>query len=162
MNTALKDASVLNSLLDTYGDDWDQVFPAFSEARVKEGNALTELSFHTFSIDSGMMMLIVSVQFIHRFLNRMLPTWLLELEPTAEIAKGMKLSDAYDKMMKYGYVAKSRRINQDIMRSYFERKVGMVKERKQSFKMRLFWWAVLMGVVIYILRATWYINGISM
>jgi kynurenine 3-monooxygenase len=162
MNTALKDASVLNSLLDTYGDDWDQVFPAFSEARVKEGNALTELSFHTFSIDSTMMMLIVSVQGIHRFLNRMLPTWLLELEPMNEIAKGMKLSDAYDKMMKYGYMARSRRINKDIMRSYFERKVGMVKERKRSSKMRLFWCAAVVGVVTYALRAKWYINGISM
>jgi hypothetical protein len=80
----------------------------------------------------------------------------------SEIAKGVKLSDAYDKMVKYGYMAKSRRINQDIMRSYFERKVGMVKARKQSSKMRLFWWAVLVGVVGYILGVKWYSDGISM
>ena len=45
MNTALADASALNMLLDEHDDDWDVVLPAFSQLRVKEGNALSELSF---------------------------------------------------------------------------------------------------------------------
>jgi 2-polyprenyl-6-methoxyphenol hydroxylase-like FAD-dependent oxidoreductase len=133
MNTALEDASVLNRLLDTHQDNWELVLSAFSQERVKEGNALTEMSYHTFSIDPGMMFSIVIRQSLHRTLNKILPTWLLELEPMNEVANGMKLSVAYDKMVKYGYMAKSRQKNMDIKRAYFEKQVGLVQERESSW-----------------------------
>jgi kynurenine 3-monooxygenase len=134
MNTALADASVLNRLLDTHKDNWEKVLSAFSKERVKEGNALTEMSYNTFSLDRGMMMSIVFRQTLHRQLNKILPTWLLELEPMNEVAKnGMKLSVAYDKMVQYGYMAKSRQKNQDIKRAYFEKQVGLVQQKEQSF-----------------------------
>ena len=46
MNTALADAAVLDSLLDEHKDNWDAVLIKFSSERVKEGNALTDLSFY--------------------------------------------------------------------------------------------------------------------
>jgi 2-polyprenyl-6-methoxyphenol hydroxylase-like FAD-dependent oxidoreductase len=128
MNTALEDASVLNRLLDTHQDNWEQVLTAFSEERVKEGNALTELSYHTFCNDPWMMISIIVRQNLHRFFNKFLPTWLLEPEPINEVSNGMKLSVAYDKMVQYGYMAKSRRKNQDIKRAYFEKQVGLVQK----------------------------------
>jgi hypothetical protein len=162
MNTALADASALNKLLDTHADDWNKVLPAFSEDRVKEGNALTELSFNTYSLDGGMMISIIFRQNVHRFLNKFLPTWLLVLEPMHEVAKGMRLSVAYDKMVQYGYMAKSRQMNDDIKRAYFERKVGMVKERKASFgKITVLGFAILVAAVSYAVGAKWHLNGVS-
>ena len=126
MNTALADASALNKLLDEYNDNWEEVLPAFSKLRVKEGNALSELSYHTFSLDPGMQMNIMIRQNIHKMFNKILPEWLLEKEPMSQVAAGMKLSVAYDKMVQYGYMAKSRKINDDIKRGHFERESGMV------------------------------------
>jgi kynurenine 3-monooxygenase len=163
MNTALADASALNKLLDTHADDWNTVLPAFSEERVKEGNALTEMSFNTFSLDGGMMISIALRQNFHHFLNRFLPTWLLEMEPLGEVTKGMKLSVAYDKMVQYGYMAKSRQMNDDIKRTYFELKTGMIKERKTSFgKITKFWFTILVAAVSYAVGAKWHVNGISL
>ena len=132
MNTALADASALNMLLDEHDDDWDEVLPAFSKLRVKEGNALSELSYHTFSIDPGMQLSIMVRQNIHRMLNKILPEWLLEREPMGEVSRGGKLSVAYDKMVQYGYMVKSRQINNDIKREYFERQVGMITPNTKS------------------------------
>ena len=53
MNTALADARVLNDLLDEHKDDWTVVLPKFSDLRVKEGDALADLSFYAYS-SSGM------------------------------------------------------------------------------------------------------------
>ena len=128
MNTALADAAVLNELLDEYSDDLDAVLPAFSNARVKEGNALTDLSFHSFSLSPSMQMSILIRQNVRRFLNKIFPLWLLDPEPMLEISRGTKLSVAYDKMIKLGYLQKSRRINSEIMQEYIEKTYGMVKE----------------------------------
>ena len=129
MNTALADAAVLNRLLDEHGDDdLPTVLSAFSEERVKEGNALTELSFHSFSLSISAQIMIMIRQNVRRLLNNIFPSWLVSPEPMQEIGRGMKLSEAYDRMHKLGYLARSRRINDDIMRRHFERKVGMIKD----------------------------------
>ena len=52
MNTALADAAVLDRLLDEHDDDLAKVLPAFSEERVKEGNALSDLSHYATSFSS--------------------------------------------------------------------------------------------------------------
>lgn len=68
MNTALADAAVLDSLLDEHKDNWDAVLPIFSELRVKEGNALTDLSFYTFSLRPAMQVKLMFGQGkLHRF-----------------------------------------------------------------------------------------------
>ena len=129
MNTALADAVVLDRLLDEHDDDWEMVLPAFSQERVKEGNALTELSFHSFSLSLPMQMSILIRQNVRRLFNRFMPVWLVEPEPMLEISRGSKLSTAYDKMIQLGYLQKSRRINTEIMQTHFEKTTGMVQER---------------------------------
>jgi hypothetical protein len=47
-----------------------------------------------------------------------------------EIPKGMKLSEAYDRMSKLGSIKHVRKENDDIMREHFEKCVGMVTEDK--------------------------------
>merc|ERR1712232_155713 len=84
MNTALDDARALDEILDdcyknkksdvSLGDAskvWrDMIFPEFSKQRVKEGNALTELSFNTFSLDPLMMAEMELRRQIRNALNR--------------------------------------------------------------------------------------------
>lgn len=131
MNTALDDASVLNKLLDEHKDNWDEVLPKFSELRVKEGNALTDLSFHTFSLNpSTQIKLMIGAQ-IAQTLHKYLP-WLFGPDPMNEIPKGMKLSEAYNRMSQLGIVQRVRKENEDIMRNHFERSVGMVTEKEKK------------------------------
>merc|ERR1712043_38206 len=69
-----------------------------------------------------------------------------------EIAKGMKLSEAYDRMIQLGWLQKSRRINEDIMRSHFEKQCGMVKsDTKKSSFLTSPWFYLFIGVVSTIL-----------
>jgi len=71
MNTALADAAALDEILDKHKDNWEEkVLPEFSRQRVKEGNALTDLSFHTFSLDPLMTMEIMLRQQSRRFFNK--------------------------------------------------------------------------------------------
>eukprot|EP00956_Cyclotella_meneghiniana_P021918 scaffold40636_cov64-Cyclotella_meneghiniana.AAC.3 len=127
MNTALADSSVLNALLDEHKDNWEAMLPKFSELRVKEGNALTDLSFYTFSLSaSTQFKLMINAQ-IRQTLNKYLPG-LVEPDPMNEIPKGMKLSEAYNRMSKLGIIPKVRKENDDIMRNHFEQCVGMVTE----------------------------------
>jgi kynurenine 3-monooxygenase len=127
MNTALADAKVLDDLLDKYNDDFDKVLPEYSNERVKEGNALTDLSFNTFSLDSWMQMEILVRQNLRRVLNYYFP-WFVNEDPMSAIALGKKLSEAYNEVNKLGYLKRSRRLNQDLKRRWFEKQVGMVIE----------------------------------
>ena len=77
MNTALADAKVLNDLLDKHKDDWTAVLPQFSALRVKEGNALTDLSFHTYSLSPMQQLELMFRQHFRRTLNRFAP-WLFD------------------------------------------------------------------------------------
>ena len=132
MNTALADASVLNSLLDEHKDNWEVVMSKFSEQRVKEGNALTDLSFYTFSLSpSTQLKLMIRAQ-LRQTLNKFLP-WLVDPDPMNEIPKGMKLSEAYDRMNKLGAIRRVRQENDSIMREHFEKTVGMVTEDGPKF-----------------------------
>ena len=136
MNQALVDAVVLNDLLDKYEEDLDEVLPAFSKERVKEGNALTDLSFHTYSLSRSMQLEIIMRQSIRRFLKRIFP-FFVDIEPMVAIAQGMKLSEAYDRVSKQGYFHRSRRINDDIMRTHFERQSGMIKDEPRVSMVQL-------------------------
>ena len=159
MNTALEDALVLDQLLDKFNDDWDLVLPEFSKVRVKEGNALTDLSFHTFSLSLKLQFEILARQNARALLNKIFPEWLVEKEPIRRIGlENKKLSWAYNKVTKYGYLPKSRKINQDLKLQYFEKQIGLVydddndveggeetKPSSRKGKRRLYW--LLVGVV---------------
>ena len=117
----------LDVLLDKNHDDWKIAFPKFSSDRVKEGYALVELSSHSrVSLRPLSMMEMMARQGWRRFLNKFLPTWLDSTEPHQSAAvDGVKLSIVYEQMMKFGYMPRIRRINEEIERKYFEEKIGL-------------------------------------
>ncbi len=71
--------------------------------------------------------MIVIKQTIRRSLNKIFPAWLIEPDPMSEVPKGMKLSFAFDKMVKVGNLKNIRRINNDIKQDHFERSAGMIQ-----------------------------------
>lgn len=48
MNCCFEDVRVLDELLDKYNDDWAQVLPAFTKARKKDADAVSELSYRNY------------------------------------------------------------------------------------------------------------------
>jgi len=152
MNTALADAHVLNELLEQYHDNIEYVLPEFSKLRVKEGNALTDLSFYTFSLSPWQQLSLLMRQNMRDFFHRKLP-WLVESHPMSEIPKGMKLSVAYDKMKKLGVMSSVRHVNDAIMRDHFEKETGMVIEEKKYFNPLKKWHLVVsIGSAIIFLK----------
>ena len=137
MNTALADAAALNVLLDETKDNWDDVFEKYSQIRVKEGNALTDLSFYTFALSQAMQMKLMFGQAIRRKLHSLLPS-IFSSDPMDDIARGGKLSEAYHRMSQLGIIQKVRFANDKIIRDHFERSVGMVRDDpKASFVRRV-------------------------
>mmetsp|Transcript_12279 Transcript_12279/g.35144 ORF Transcript_12279/g.35144 Transcript_12279/m.35144 type:complete len:525 (-) Transcript_12279:77-1651(-) len=126
MNTALADAAALNRLLDENKDDWTVVLPKFSEGRVKEGQALTDLSFYTFSLSARQQLSLMLRQNIRRTMHGIVP-WLVDPDPMSEVSKGMRLSEAYHRMSKLGVIPRVRKVNDGIMRDHFEKETGMVR-----------------------------------
>jgi kynurenine 3-monooxygenase len=130
MNTALADAASLDELLDQHGDEHllDVVFPAFSEARVKEGNALTSLAFYAYSMSPLQQLRISLAGILRGKLSKYLPS-LVAPDPPRAIGKGAKLSEVYDELTRIGRIQAVRRVNDDARRSHFERTTGMVKHK---------------------------------
>jgi len=133
MNTALADAAALIAILDEDKDNWDTVLPKFSAQRVKEGNALTDLSFYTFSLSPVMQLKLMFGQVLRRKLHVLLPS-VFASDPMDEVGRGGKLSEAYHRMSQLGIIQKVRLVNDSMTRDHFERKVGMVRDNdKRSF-----------------------------
>ena len=131
MNTALADAAAFDAILDTHKDDLSAALETFSKDRVKEGNALTYLSFYTMSFSSSEQFRFMIGSMVRARLNRMMPS-IFDMYPMDEIPRGGKLSVAYDKMCKLGVIQKIRTTNDTITREYFEKSCGMISESKSG------------------------------
>jgi kynurenine 3-monooxygenase len=127
MNTALADAAALDELLDAHGDErlLDRVLPAFSEERVKEGNALTDIAFYAYSMSPGQQLRMTLAQVLRGVASKVLPC-IVAPDPLQSIGKGVKLSAAYNELTRIGRIQAVRRVNDDVRRRYFEHKTGMV------------------------------------
>eukprot|EP00427_Karlodinium_veneficum_P015708 CAMPEP_0169134640 /NCGR_PEP_ID=MMETSP1015-20121227/39993_1 /TAXON_ID=342587 /ORGANISM="Karlodinium micrum, Strain CCMP2283" /LENGTH=507 /DNA_ID=CAMNT_0009199191 /DNA_START=45 /DNA_END=1568 /DNA_ORIENTATION=- len=134
MNTALADAAALDELLDVHGDEHlvDAVLPAFSEARVKEGNALTSIAFYAYSMSASQQLQITLAQVFRGAASKYVPS-LIAPEPMQQIGKGAKLSAAYDELVRIGRIQAVRKINDDARRQHFERTTGMVTHKHGLF-----------------------------
>jgi kynurenine 3-monooxygenase len=134
MNTALADAAALDELLDEHGDEhlFDKVFVAFSEARVKEGNALTDIAFYAYSMSAAQQLRITLAQIFRGKASKCLPS-LIAPDPLQEIGKGAKLSTAYNELTRIGRLPAVRRVNDDVRRCHFERTTGMVNHTNSWF-----------------------------
>mmetsp|Transcript_14538 Transcript_14538/g.42599 ORF Transcript_14538/g.42599 Transcript_14538/m.42599 type:complete len:810 (+) Transcript_14538:54-2483(+) len=132
MNTALADAAALDALMDAAADDLQAVLPAFSEERVKEGNALTEVAFHAYSMSPHQQLLVTLSQLLRGALSKRVPFGLVAPDPLTEVGKGAKLSHAYDELTRIGRLPAVRAVNEAARRRHFELRTGMVKPRPSA------------------------------
>jgi kynurenine 3-monooxygenase len=132
MNTALRDAQKFNDLLDLYHDDLTKVLPQYSKERVPEGNALTHLALNLYCFDMKVQMQTVFKSLVRSGLNYLFPSF-VNPDPNAIIGlPHVSLSEVYDMAMEQGNIAKHREINLRIRQEFFEKEVGMVKEKEKS------------------------------
>jgi len=132
MNTALRDAQVFSEILEEVGDDFEKALPAFSEARVKEGNSLSDLAFHLSCLDTKHQLLELVHTMVRSFFFLRFP-WLVNEHPQTMIGRsGVGLSEVYNQAVKVGVMDKHRAINNRIRMEYFEEATGMVTTPRGS------------------------------
>ena len=130
MNQAFVDLKVLNELLDEYGDyNWEALMPVYSQRRVKEGNALTFLSYYWLSKNSTQQFYYTAVNTIRTILNKCLP-W-IEEDPMVQVGKGGSFTKAYRSLKKRGYIDSVRRVNDGAYIEHFEREIGLVESKSK-------------------------------
>eukprot|EP00586_Coscinodiscus_wailesii_P001276 CAMPEP_0172487430 /NCGR_PEP_ID=MMETSP1066-20121228/16529_1 /TAXON_ID=671091 /ORGANISM="Coscinodiscus wailesii, Strain CCMP2513" /LENGTH=503 /DNA_ID=CAMNT_0013254047 /DNA_START=27 /DNA_END=1538 /DNA_ORIENTATION=+ len=154
MNTALADALCFNRLLDEYKDDIKVVLNEYSNERVKEGNALTDLSFYLFSLCGSQALKYVIYSVLRSYLSKWFPKLVLE-DPQAVIGrKGVKLSQVYDMATQIGILQDIRSKNDYLRREYFEKRSGLMTHERSV------WGGTLKkaGVLLMVISAVIYFN----
>ncbi len=147
MNTALADAAAFDVILDTHKDNLSAALETFSEERVKEGNALTYLSYYTMSFSAIDQFKVMIGSLFRSRLNRFMPS-LFDMYPMDEIPRGGKLSVAYDKMCKLGIIQKIRATNDKIKREHFEKSCGLVTDSSTSVSKIVMKYAFVGGLFV--------------
>jgi kynurenine 3-monooxygenase len=151
MNTALRDAQVFNEILKEHGDDLDKALPAFSKARVKEGNALSDLAFYLYCLEQKHQMIETLHMIIRSKLSSMFPS-LIDEHPQVMIGRrGVALSEVYEKAVKQGIIKKHRSINDRVRMEYFENETGMIKESSNTTSLfnKMMFVAVAVGIAAF-------------
>mmetsp|Transcript_17854 Transcript_17854/g.32371 ORF Transcript_17854/g.32371 Transcript_17854/m.32371 type:complete len:896 (+) Transcript_17854:52-2739(+) len=132
MNTALDDARVFHELMLFHDDNLDEVLPAFTRQRVKEGRALTDLSLYAFSNSGAMQASFILEEALYKVWPEKLRwgTWTEgHPNPGYRAGEGSLLSEAYDSCRKR--VTKVRNLNETNMRMEFESRVGLYPTKPQ-------------------------------
>jgi len=123
MNTALADASVLDDLMNTFGDDLEKVLPAFSKLRVKEGNALAYLSYYNQPFDLALAAKMRKKAAWQSWLHKKFPNCVKD-DPMKSISQGRLLSEVYKDMVELGWLPMVRESNDQVRREWFERQTA--------------------------------------
>lgn len=132
MNTALRDAQMFDEILKESKDDLTTALPAFSEARVKEGNALSDLAYYLYCADKTQQTIETLHMIVRGTLHSKFPR-LVDQHPQSLIGRrGVALSDVYDLAVKQGIIRKHRAINDKIRMQHFEQSTGMVKSAEKE------------------------------
>ena len=152
MNTALRDAQVFGEVLAEVGDDFEKALSAFSEARVKEGNALSDLAHHLYCHDTKHQLMETLHQVVRTYLHGKFPRLVTE-HPQAMIGRrGVPLSEVYARAVELGIMNKHRAINDRIQMQYFEHQSGMYRppsRQGMSATAKLACGATLAGIAAY-------------
>ena len=74
-NSALEDVFVLGKLIEQYKDDWSQILPQFSQARVPDAHALRELSDYSFPRTKLLVVEFFLRLTASRLLHKYFPRW---------------------------------------------------------------------------------------
>lgn len=139
MNTALRDAQVFCDLLKEHKDDLSKTLPAFSEARVKEGNALSDLAYYLYSLNKTQQTIETLHMVVRTFLHSKLPSLIAEHPQSMIGRRGVALSEVYDRAVKLGIMKRHRATNDKVRMEYFEKTTGMVTANgKRSIISRMF------------------------
>jgi len=142
MNTALGDAEVLGRLLEELDDDLEAILPEFSKERVKEGNALTELSFNMMPLSKALLVKRLISVTIRTFFHRHFPS-VVAKDPASMVTT--KLSVVYERAVRMGFLGRHRIDNERLMRNHFEITTGMVTSRAKKHEYLFF---ILPAVVV--------------
>lgn len=147
MNTALRDAQIFSEILEECQDDFEKALPAFSKARVKEGNSLSDLAYNLYCLDTKHQMIEVLHSMIRSFFFLKFPFWVNEHPQTMIGRRGVALSEVYDQAVKTGIMDKHRAINNSIRQHAFEEATGMVTTPRSNGRL---WKMALAGAVLAI------------
>ena len=140
-----QDASCLNRLLNRHGDDaWDDVRPAFSEERVKEGQSLTDLAYYLFSFDTKQQLRFLIEGGIRTALWKRFPN-LVYPDPQVLIGCGYKLSEVYNAAKSMGIIDAVHATNDKARREYWEKRWGMTQDDKAEGRTNT---KVLLSVIV--------------
>jgi len=132
MNTALRDAQKLFELLEKYDDDLEKVLPQYTIDRVPEGNALSDIALNLYCFDTKVQMKSMLKGIIRSGLHYMLPN-LIDPDPQTIIGTPENtMADVYQMSIDQGTLNKHRVVNDRIRQEFFEKEVGMVKEKKDG------------------------------
>jgi kynurenine 3-monooxygenase len=143
MNTALRDAQEFCNILKENKDDLSLTLPAFSEARVKEGNSLTSLANNLYCFNKKQQMIETIHMIARSFFHKKFPSLVANHPQNMIGVRGIMLSDVFDHATKLRIIPKHRSINEKIRIEHFEKSCGMVKPCKTGSKARLIIGAVL-------------------
>ena len=130
MNTALRDAQVFCNILKENNDDLTLTLPAFSEARVKEGNSLTSLASNLYCVETKPQIVETIHLIVRSIFHKKFPSFVDDHPQNMVGVRGVMLCDVYDHATKLGIVPKHRSINEKVRNDYFEKSCGMVKPWK--------------------------------
>lgn len=148
MNTALRDAQIFSEILRENKDDLSKALPAFSEARVKEGNALSDLAMHLYCMDSTQQLKETIHMVVRGFFSARFPRLVQEHAQVMIGRRGVSLSEVYETAVKQGIIRKHMSINNKIRQEYFEKKTGMITdEQKKSPFLSLLVGAIFVSVI---------------
>lgn len=127
MNTALRDAQKFYELLLQFDDDLNKVLPEYSNIRVREGNALSDLALHLYCFNTTAQL----VETFHTIVRTTLHKWFgpkyIDEHPQALIGNPKySLAEVYQRACDQGIIQKHRSINDKIRQDHFELSTGML------------------------------------
>ena len=148
MNQALKDAQTLYLLLQKHKDEFEKVLPEYSEMRVKEGHALSDLAMHLYCLDAQQQLRETVHMIVRGALHKWFPQWVAEHPQSMIGMSKYGLAHVYDHAYSLGIIQKHRAINHTVRQTYFEQTTGMVsKETYNRTKNGWKKWAAAVGGV---------------
>lgn len=135
MNISLQDAQVLSELMQQLDGDLTKVLPRYSQLRVKQGIALTDLSMCAILLDPAQQWWSEARMGLRSLAHKLTCGYVTK--PVREFEGGKFLmSEMYQALMKQG-LAGNRKKNDDLVRQYREYMCGLAvvnQSTEQAYK----------------------------
>jgi len=107
MNCGFEDCAELDALIDRYDHDWDQIFPAYENARKPNGDAIAELSKRNFIEMSDLsgdrkfqIRKMIEAKFAQRFPELWTPLYsMVTFSPDVPYSEALRIGDEQNQVM---------------------------------------------------------------